>query len=226
MATRITAAQAAAPFVPSDVIAATAIPLGGAAGNGPRRLVLDVSSSDAALAIPPLPGQAIRIAPNAAGASPAPVRIELELSPRLRGDLPPQRTGTDRTRDVLALVARVRRRITPDLAARPGSAHGAASATAGDCTTFALAYAALATARGIPTRVVTGFRVDGDRLVRHRWAISWTGGAWIAVDAAFGAAPAGGDLVGLVVHAADDISLLTGEAALIRVRGAAWRSPD
>jgi transglutaminase-like putative cysteine protease len=70
---------------------------------------------------------------------------------------------------------------------------------------------------------VTGFRVDGDRLVRHRWAVSWTGTAWIAVDAAFGAVPAGGDLVGLAVHAADDVGLVAGEAALTRVRAAAWK---
>ena len=66
-------------------------------------------------------------------------------------------------------------------------------------------------------------RIDSDRLVCHRWAVSWTGRAWIAVDAAFGQAPAGGDLVGLAVHEADDVGLLAGEAALIHVRGAAWR---
>ena len=33
---------------------------------------------------------------------------------------------------------------------------------------------------GIPVRLVTGFRLDGDRLVRHRWAIAWTGRRWLA----------------------------------------------
>lgn len=220
IATRITAAQAAVPFSPVDLIATTSIPLLGAAGApgaprdgsaaaSPRRLVLEGD-----LAVPPVPGQIARAAPDG---------VELELSPRLRGGLPPGPPGPDRTREIIWLVARVHRRIAPDLAALPASAHAAAAATTGDCTTFALAYAALAGERAIPTRVVTGFRVDGDRLVRHRWAISWTGGAWIAVDAAFGAVPAGGDLVGLAVHTADDVGLVAGEAALTHVRAAAWR---
>jgi len=208
IATRITAAEAAAPFAPVDLIAATAIPLAGAPG-APPRLVLEGD-----LAVPPVPGQAAQVTADG---------IELALSPRLRGALPPGPPGPDRTREILWLVARVHRRIAPDLAAHPATLHAAAAATAGDCTTFALAYAALAAERGIPTRVVTGFRVDGDHLVRHRWAVSWTGGAWIAVDAAFGAVPAGGDLVGLAVHAADDVGLVAGEAALTRVRAAAWK---
>lgn len=208
IATRITAAEAAAPFAPVDLIAATAIPLAGAPGAQPR-LVLE---SD--LAVPPVPGQAVQLTADG---------IELALSPRLRGALPPGPPGADRTREILWLVARVHRRIAPDLAAHPATLHAAAAATAGDCTTFALAYAALAAERAISTRVVTGFRVDGDHLVRHRWAVSWTGGAWIAVDAAFGAVPAGGDLVGLAVHAADGVGLIAGEAALTRVRAAAWK---
>jgi hypothetical protein len=171
-----------------------------------RRLVLDGD-----LVVPALPGQSSRATPDG---------VELELSARLRGGLPPGPAGPDRTREIITLVANVRRRIVPDLAAQPTSAR---TATAGDCTTFALAYAAVASDRAIPTRVVTGFRVDGDRLVRHRWAISWTGGAWIAVDAAFGAVPAGGDLVGLAVHDAGDVGLVAGEAALTHLHAATWR---
>jgi hypothetical protein len=209
IATRITAAEAAAPFAPVDLIAATAIPLAGAPGAPTRRLVLDGD-----VTLPAVPGQAAQVTADG---------IELALSPRLRGALPPGAPGPDRTREILWLVARVHRRIAPDLAAHPATLHAAAAATTGDCTTFALAYAALAAERAIPTRVVTGFRVDGDRLVRHRWAVSWTGAAWIAVDAAFGAVPAGGDLVGLAVHAADDVGLVAGDAALTHVRAAAWR---
>jgi len=246
IATRITAAEAATPFSPVDLIAATSIPLGGAssgppaepptsaydasssspppgspaarpagrsrgapAGTPSRRLVLEGD-----LAVPPVPGQASR--PTSGG-------VELALSPRLDGGLPPGPTGPDRTREIVALVARVHRRIAPDLTAGSSSLRAAAAATAGDCTTFALAYAALAAERTIPTRLVTGFRIDGERLVRHRWAVSWAGRAWIAVDAAFGAAPAGGDLVGLAVHDADDVGLLAGEAALTHLRAAAWK---
>ena len=206
IATRISAAAAAAAFTPVDLIAATAIPLTGAPSH---RLILEGE-----LALPPVPGQAPR---------PAADGIELELSPRLAGDLPPGPAGADRTREIVSLVARVHRSIAPDLGASPSSARAAAAAATGDCTTFALAYAALAAGRAIPTRLVTGFRVDGDRLVRHRWAVSWTGRTWIAVDAAFGAVPAGGDLVGLAIHDADDLGLVTGEAALTRLHAAAWR---
>jgi hypothetical protein len=206
IATRVTAVEARAPFAPVDLIAATSVPLAGAPSH---RIALDGD-----LAIPPVPGQAVHRGPDG---------VELELSPRLGGDLPPGPRGPDRTREITGLVARVRARITPDLRASPGSAHSAGAATTGDCTTFALAYAALAAARAIPTLVVTGLRVDGDRLIRHRWAVSWTGRAWIAVDAAFGAVPAGGDLVGLAVHDADDVGLVAGEAALTHVVAATWK---
>ena len=206
IATRITAAQAGLGFAPVDLIAQTSLPLSGAPSH---RLVLDGD-----LALPPVPGQA---------SWPAPGGAVVELSARLGGGLPPGPRGADRTRAIAALVARLRSRIAPDLAAGATSVRTAGAATTGDCTTFALAYAAVAADRAIPTRVVTGFRVDGDRLVRHRWAVSWTGRAWIAVDAAFGAVPAGGDLVGVAVHDADDVGLIAGEAALTHVRAAAWR---
>lgn len=204
---RASAATAAEPFAPVDLIAATAIPITGQRGD---ELVLDGE-----LALPPLPGQ--RAQPTAGG-------LVVELGAGLPGDLPASEPGPDRTRAIAAIVARVRDRITPSLSSGPAGSRDA-RAVAGDCTTFALAYAALATARGIPTRVVTGFRVDRehDRLVRHRWAVSWTGGRWIAVDAAFAAVPAGGDLVGLAVHDADDAGLVSGEAALSSLRAAAWQ---
>jgi hypothetical protein len=205
IAIRATAAQASAAFQPVDLIAATAIPI---AGPPSRTLVVDAS------AIPGVPGQLAR---------PIDGGMAVELSAELPGELALLAPGRERTRDITALVRAVRRQITPTLAAGAGSPRIAERATAGDCTTFALAYAALAAARGIPTRLVTGLRVDGPRLVRHRWAVSWTGRAWIAVDAAYGAVPAGGDLVGLAVHAADDAGLVAGEAALARIRSAAWQ---
>jgi hypothetical protein len=244
IATRITAAEAAIPVTPVDLIAATSITL---SGTPSHRLLLEGD-----LALPPVPGQAARRAsgrrggshhPDEPGHSAGPDRsgsagggaglevdrasspgfVELELSAQLTGGLPRGPTGADRTREIATLVAGIRRRIAPDLAAHPSSARAAAAATTGDCTTFALAYAAVAVDQAIPTRVVTGFRVDGDRLVRHRWAVSWTGRAWIAVDAAFGTVPAGGDLVGLAIHDADDVGLVAGEAALTHLRAATWK---
>ena len=147
-----------------------------------------------------------------------PAGVSIDLGAALPGDLPAGIRGVDRASDIRALVADVRARIAPDLGATATTAREASAATAGDCTTFALAYASLAARRAIPTRVVTGLRVDNDRLVRHRWAVSWTGRRWIAVDAAFAAVPAGGDLVGLAVHDAGDVGLVAGEAALAQVR--------
>jgi hypothetical protein len=202
IARRVSPAQATEPFEPVDLIAATSIPIG---GRGARLVI------DGDIALPPVPGQVAQLVSDG---------IEIALSPRLPGALPDEPSGPDRQAEIRALVASVRASIAPNLGAGPTTAKQAASATAGDCTTFALAYAAHAAERAIPTRVVTGLRVDGDRLIRHRWAVSWTGSAWIAVDAAFGAAPAGGDLIGLALHDADDAGLVAGEAALTMVRSA------
>lgn len=235
IAIRATALEAAAPFERVDLIAATAIPIAGTpsapdAGSielrgrsrsaRPRSGVGDAERLerrlwlDGDIALPPVPGQAARTQPDG---------LELVLSPRLPGALPTEPIARDRTAEIRALVAEVRGRIAPDLATGPARAATAPVATAGDCTTYALAYAAHAAARAIPTRVVTGLRIDGDRLIRHRWAVSWTGRSWIAIDAAFGAVPAGGDLIGLAVHDADDAGLVAGEAALTQVRAATWR---
>jgi len=206
IAIRATAEQANEPFPAVDLIAATAVPIGGT-HHGPR-ITLDGN-----LALPGVPGQLAR---------PAVSGVTVELDASLAGSLPLGPLHVDRTAQIRELVAAVRARITPDLGASPSSIRDATTATAGDCTTFALAYAALATRRAIPTRVVTGLRVDGGKLIRHRWAVSWTGARWIAIDAAFGAVPAGGNLIGLAVHDADDAGLVAGEAALTQVRAASW----
>jgi hypothetical protein len=211
IALRITAAQARIPFAAADLVAATAVPIGG------RRHAHHLMF-DGHIVLPALPGQAATIERTG---------IAVELGAQLPGGLPapPPSSydlGPDRANEIRILVAGVRARITPDLGATIASSRDADAATAGDCTTFALAYAALASRRGILTRVVTGLRVDGDRLVRHRWAVSWTGRTWIAVDAAFGAVPAGGDLIGLAIHDADDAGLVSGEAALTQVHAANW----
>ena len=205
IAIRATPEQAAAPFPIVDLIAATSIPIGGTPST---RILLDGN-----LALPGIPGQRAQLSPNG---------LLVELDPSLPGSLPAEDTHTDRSAEIRSLAGAVRNRITPDLSASRASLRDVATATAGDCTTFALAYAALARNRGIQTRVVTGLRVDGDRLIRHRWAASWTGTRWIAIDAAFGAVPAGGNLIGLAIHDADDAGLVAGEAALTQVRAATW----
>ncbi len=207
IAMRATDAQAAAPFALVDLVSATSVPVTGTRLRGHRLALIGD------LVLPAVPAQAA----HAADAS-----LEVELSASLPGELPPGVPGIDRMRDITSLVGAVRARISPDLRTGAPTPRDADAAIAGDCTTFALAYAAVATRANIPTRVVTGLRIDGDRLIRHRWAVSWTGRAWIAVDAAFGAAPAGGDLIGLAIHDADDAGLISGEAALTQVHAAAW----
>jgi hypothetical protein len=205
IAMRTTEAAAAEPFAAVDLIGATAIALTGRASH---HVLLDGN-----LALPALPGQQARPAANG---------VDVELDASLAGELPTGPAHADRTREIKTLVRAVQQRITPDLSTTSTTSRDAVNATAGDCTTFALAYAALATERKIPTRIVTGLRVDGARLIRHRWAVSWTGARWIAIDAAFGAVPAGGNLIGLAVHDADDAGLVAGDAALTQVRSAAW----
>lgn len=208
IAIRATAAAAAEHFVAVDLIAATALPITGERQGGRPRIVLGGN-----VALPGVPGQRAELTPSG---------LEVALDPALPGSLPDAAPARDRSANIRWLVRAVRSRITPDLAARPASSRDATSATSGDCTTFALAYAALATQRGIPTRIVTGLRFDGARLIRHRWAVSWTGARWIAIDAAFGAVPAGGNLIGLAIHDADDAGLVAGEAALTQVHAASW----
>jgi hypothetical protein len=210
IALRATEAHAQAAFTPVDLLAATAIPIGGASRSGAAQLVVD-----GATLVPPLPGQRVRVAATG---------VEVTLDAAIAGELPAGDPGPDRLAEIARLVAEVHARIAPDLGRGPAAGRDP-GATAGDCTTFALAYTALAAAHAIPTSVVTGLRVEPaeGRLVRHRWAVSWTGRRWIAVDAAYGAVPAGGDLVGLALHDADDAGLIAGEAALAQVRAATWR---
>ena len=198
------------PFAPVDLIAATAIPIAAAHGTAPRTLVLDGD-----LALPALPGQRRDVGRRR--------RRARSRRPKLPGDLPAGIPDPDRTADIRALVAaRARRASRPISARAPASTRDADAATAGDCTTFALAYAALATRRGDPDArrhrparrrrsprpPSLGGELDRPRVDR--------------VDAAFGAAPAGGDLIGLAIHDADDAGLVAGEAALTQVRSAAW----
>ncbi len=202
---RASEAEIAAGYPLADLIAAAALPVG---ARG-RALVVDTD-----LAVPQPPGQ--RVSTRDGGG------VVMELGAALPGALPSREPGADRTAEIAALLDDVRARVVPDLGAGPTTAANANAAIAGDCTTFALAYAALAERAGIATQVVTGFRVDGERLVRHRWATSWTGRGWVAVDVAFGELPAGGELVGIAVTDASDAALVAADSALAHVRAARW----
>jgi transglutaminase-like putative cysteine protease len=78
--------------------------------------------------------------------------------------------------------------------------HDAATALqnrSGDCTEFAVLLAAVARARGIPTRIVHGIAYSG-RLAGsshvfspHAWVQAWDGTRWTSYDAGFGQFGAG-----------------------------------
>jgi transglutaminase-like putative cysteine protease len=109
--------------------------------------------------------------------------------------------ATNRFAEVVALAQGTERRIEGDLSASAIDPHAALALGRGDCTSHAILFVALAHARGIDARVVTGYRIDGARMVRHRWAIAEVDGTWIAVDPTYGEAPAAARLLGLAVHA-------------------------
>lgn len=67
----------------------------------------------------------------------------------------------------------------------------------GDCTEFAVLLAAVARARGIPTRIVHGIAYSGRLVDRthvfspHAWVQAWDGTRWTSYDAGFGQFGAG-----------------------------------
>jgi hypothetical protein len=171
VATRVDEATATAPWRAPDLIDAGAIAI--ADTTIPIELALDAGATP----VPPdLPGQRV----YADGA-----RWRITLDPALvgAGAAPgPPGEEAERARAIRELAAGVHDTITPSLAG--------GSPTAGDCTTYAVTFAAYARVAGIPARVVTGYLVDGARLVRHRWNLAWTGARWITVDASQSGAPA------------------------------------
>jgi len=60
----------------------------------------------------------------------------------------------------------------------------------GKCSEYATLFASLSRAAGIPTRIVFGEAVNGNRWIGHLWCEVWLG-EWMAVDAAMGTFVAG-----------------------------------
>lgn len=171
-------------FTPIEVVAGSAIEIVGGAATV-------LAFPDAIAAPPALPGQ--RIAIDRDG-------WRIVLDAEAPGALAPGRRGPDRTRAIAALTDRVAAAIEDDLGVTATTLGAARAAHRGDCTTHALRFAADAADADIATQIVTGLRVDGARLVRHRWVVAWTGARWIAVDPTYAESPASPQLVGLAVH--------------------------
>lgn len=191
-----------------DLVGLTSLAIGGAspAPGAPRRLALALaptaSGSSSAAALPPreAPGQLVT-------GEPPRLVLELVAQPARPDDAP-----------AVARIAELARQVLP-------------GHRGGDCTAYALRYAAAAARAAIPTRLVTGFALDeagagGAALVRHRWAVSWTGARWISVDPSAPAeevAPAAPRLFALSVHDATPEALAAAESAFAAWRGATAR---
>lgn len=156
---------------------------------------------------PALPGQRVRAAGGRAGWT-------VELDADAPTDLPPGRRGPDRTAALAALARQVADDVEDDLGATALTEGGARVARRGDCTTHALRFAALAADLGVETRVVTGLRLDGGALVRHRWIVAWTGRRWRAIDPTYAEAPAAPLLLGLAVHGSRAADLALADAVV------------
>lgn len=194
---------AARPRTPLEVVGGNAVAVEGADGAPPGGLWLPEASGPPP---PALPGQRV-----IATADPPGWTVRLE--PGAPTALPPGPRG-DRSRELAALTREVADAIEDDLGATALTAGGARAASRGDCTTHALRFAALAADAGLEVRVVTGLRLDGGALLRHRWIVAWDGARWRAIDPTYAEAPAAPVLLGLAVHGARAADLATADAVV------------
>ncbi len=208
-ATRVDPAELRADFDPPELVASSAIAVTGPPPRGPiaLELVLDRPAPP-----PALPGQRVSVhdgrwdvvlLPGDQGDTLIPLAESEPVDPEMSSVAAAvvRAAGAHGQRAEVVALARATARLLEDDLSAPGLEAGTALALGrGDCTAHAALFAALARARGIATRLVTGYRLDGRRLVRHRWAVAAVDGAWIAVDPANGEAPAHADLLGLAIH--------------------------
>jgi hypothetical protein len=104
------------------------------------------------------------------------------LALRLRGN------QTDPLEVVRSIVAWTRDSIHAE-AGPQRTARGAIAARSGDAREFALVFAAVARAAGIPTRLVSGLLHHDGRFYAHAWSHAYIG-RWIAIDPMLGQVPA------------------------------------
>ena len=90
----------------------------------------------------------------------------------------------DATKIAVALEQETRCRIRqPNYESGFESALSALRSGTGDCTEHAVLLAALARARGIPSRVATGLILTHDSAEFHAWTEIWIGDRWLSLDA-------------------------------------------
>lgn len=233
-AIRVSRDQVATTFTALDVIDSATLPFPEVPAAGRALIVEPVRRGPP----PPLPGQRTRIegdrwiveldpahrpeAPAGLSVEPQPHELETAAESLLAeaGALTPMA-------EARALAVAVAQLIEDDGAAPVTSARAALDAGRGDCTTHALLFRALAATRGIPTRLVTGYRWHEGRWVRHRWVAAAVEGRWLAVDPTYGEAPAAPRLLGLAVHdGAPHELILADEFTFLGLEDAAIRNAD
>jgi len=195
--------RAAALPRPPDLLALGAIDVAGAPGPEIELAAID-GRRRRLVASPPATG-----APPAVPDPPA--------TPALGALADHAAAGATSPADEIARLARATSRLLTADAAR------VASRGRTDCVGHAALFAALARARGHTVRLVTGYRLDGRRLVRHAWAIALLPGGTLAID------PTTGDAVDdryfpLAVHGASIAEVaLASELAYAGLTGARAR---
>ena len=134
---------------------------------------------------------------------------------------PPAVGRSSRLRELETLVAITSERLANDLSRSATSPREALNLDRGDCTAHALLFTELAKARGIESRIVTGYRIEGGRMLRHRWAQAQLGGVWVTVDPTYGEAPAAPRrLVALYAHSAAPEAIAVADFAFAATRSA------
>lgn len=212
-ARRVDAIDLQAPFDPPELVDSASVELDGELPAGGRvALIID----DIGRPRPPsLPGQELVIETDSswhmvlaagdhgdADVAVSAVPVASDGLRALAAHIVASAGAVTRMDEIAALTRAASDLLDDDLSSAATSAGSALALGRGDCTAHASLFAGLAGARGIDTRLVTGYRIDGARLVRHRWALADHGDGWIAVDPTYGEAPARPRLLGLAVHGA------------------------
>jgi transglutaminase-like putative cysteine protease len=190
---------------------------------------IDVAGAlDGAVVIAPAGGAARRIALDGAADWSAPSVPDPPPSPALRALADRVLAGAPRSglAQLGALARATADLLEDDLAggaiADPGDVAARGRA---DCVGHAVLFSALARSRGFEVRLVSGYRLERRRLVRHVWAAARVGGALVAIDPTTGEAPvAPGRHAALAAHGSAPAEIaLAAELAFAGLTGARAR---
>ncbi len=197
---RVGAARLKEKFVPPELPGSSAIPVRGKAGGKANVLVVDNANRQPP---PAIGGQSISLRKSG-------WRIQFDAEPGL----------------VSKRVARLAREVDSllqDAHDAPGAgASDALELGRGDCTAHATLFIDLAAEQGVEARLVTGYRLDGAKLLRHRWVVVRQGTSWVQVDPTFGEAPVTpGNHLALAVHGDSTAEIALVDEAVFRGLGQA-----